>query len=242
MHRPFVLIIPALCAFSLYGVPIGGPISCGAGTTPTITLMVDQTLYTNFNMQGNSQGCTISGTFGSALTTGYTVTVTAFTQPDPVIDFGMNFSSSGDPVVTLMISTPYTGGPFTSIYSTGAGTLTDTDGNGSASALPQSGSDIQLVKVNGSIITQPSPVNPGCSFTGQAPFFSQACPPPTARLASGSFPATGTLEVDAAFILSAGDSYNVTGSTSFTPEPATAFLLGAGLLAMAGLVRRSRVR
>jgi hypothetical protein len=231
MHRLLALVVPTLCAVHLYGGPVTG---C------TASLTVDGTTYTSFGIESSPTGCSINGTFGSLLTTGYTVTVTASTQSDPVIDFGMNFSGSTDPVVTLMISTPYTGGPFSTITTAGSGILTDSDFSGSASALPQSGGDIELVKVNGVTVSTVSPLNPGCSVSGTPGFTQPACGPATSQQTDGSFPGTGTLELDAAFILSAGDSYNLTGSTSFnsTPEPATGVLLGAGLVAIAALARR----
>jgi hypothetical protein len=233
VHRLLVLIVATLCAVSLYGAQVTG---CSASLT------VDGTTYTTFGIEASSTGCAINGTFSNP-SAGYTVTVTASTQSDPVIDFGMNFADgSTDPVVTLTISTPYTGGPFSTITTSGSGTLADSDFSGSASALPQSGGDIELVKVNGTTVSTVSPQNPGCSFSGTPGFTQPACGSATSQQTDGSFPTTGTLELDVAFILSAGDSYNFTGSASFnsTPEPATGVLLGAGLAAIATLARRRR--
>jgi len=54
------------------------------------------------------------------MTTGYVVTIQAFTVADPVIDFGMNFAGSPiDPNVSLMISTPYTGAISATPYTLG---------------------------------------------------------------------------------------------------------------------------
>jgi len=75
-------------------------------------------------------------------------------------------------------------------------------------------------------------------FSGQPAGYSQNCPVPTSQQLFGNFPAAGTLELDLAFILSAGDSYNVSGSAGFTPEPATNVLMAAGLVALIGLARR----
>jgi hypothetical protein len=141
----------------------------------------------------------------------------------------------------LTITTPYSGGPYTTLYTTGSGTITDTDLNGSASALP-TGDDIQVVKVNGNTVFIPGTQNPGC-FASGTPGFSQPCGPPTAfqtDVTSLANTSTGTLELDVAYQLSVGDSYNVSGSASLTPEPATGVLLGAGLLAIAALARRGR--
>jgi hypothetical protein len=238
MYR--LLVVSLLVAASVYGGAVSPP--CGAGTTPTYTLMVDSTSYTNFNLSGNAQsGCTASGTFGSMATTGYVVKITGFTLSDPVIDFGMDFSgTSSDPAITLMVSTPYTGGPFTNLVTTATGTLTDSSGSGSASVMPQSGGDILNPKLNGSPILVGGGQNPGCSFSGQAPGFSMPCPSTTTQIFNGPFPGSGTLELDAVFNLSAGASYNVNGSAQFNtvPEPGSAVLMAAGLLSIIGLLRR----
>jgi hypothetical protein len=194
MHRLPILIVPALFAVSLYGGTTNG---CGVGSTPSVSLQVDATLYTNFNISGGPPAsCAISGTFGSFSTTGYLITVTGSTETDPVIDFGLNFSGDGaDPLVTLMISNPYVGGPYSTIYTTSSGTITDTNLNGSASALPPgSSTDIQVVKVNGSTVPTANPQNPGCNASG-APGFSQPCGPPTAMQNPAIFAtsSTGTL-------------------------------------------------
>jgi hypothetical protein len=238
MRRFLLLIVPTLCAAGLHGAPIGGPIQGACGST-TATLMVNSTPY-SLAMEGTPTSCFIGGTFGTFGTTGYTITVTATTQSDPVIDFGMNFSGDGsDPLVTLQISTPYIGGPYLSLFATGSGTLTNSGTTGAASVLPQSGSDIETVLVNGIPLVTGSPLNPGCSFSGEPQGFVQnGCGPLTTMQINGPFPSTGTLEVDAVFNLSATGSYNVSGSASFTPEPASGVLLSAGLLAMLGLARR----
>jgi hypothetical protein len=231
-----VLIVSVLCAVSLYGDPCSGI---------EASLTVNETLYT-LGMESNSSTCFLTGAFGSFQETGYTVTINASIQPDPVIDFGMNFEGTdGDPSVVLMISTPYTGGPFSTVSITGSGTLTDSGRmDGSASVAPQSGSDIEIVRVNGSTISPQSPINPGCSFTGQVLGFSQLCPSATSAQVNGSFLASGTLEVDAAYILSSADSYNVAGSATLgaVPEPrAAGVLLGSCLLAAIALARRRRL-
>lgn len=235
MHRLLILIVPTLCVVSLYGEPIG----CTATASLTVQATTGTTIYSPFG-EGNATGCFFGGSFGTLASNGYVVTLTASTQSDPVIDFGMNFDgSSTDPVVTLTISTPYSGGPYKMLYTTGSGTITDTDLNGSASALP-TGDDIQTVKVNGNTVSIPGTQNPGCSASGE-PGFSSPCGPPTAFLtdvASLANTSTGTLELDVSYQLSVGDSYNVSGSASLTPEPATGVLLGAGLVAIAALARR----
>ena len=235
MHRLLALLVPALCAIGLQGAQV----NCLA----TTSLMVDGTPFTP-NMEGDANGCFINGTFGSLQTTGYIVTITASTQSDPVIDFGMNFSAGSDPLVTLSISIPYVGGPYTTIYTTASGTITDTGLLGSASALPAGSNpaDIQTVLVNGSIVPTGSPQNPGCNASG-TPGFSQPCGFPTGMQNPAIFATseTGTLELDEVFQLSGGASYSISGSVSFTPEPATGILLGGGLLAIAAFARRRRL-
>ena len=237
MSRLLMNLCIIVCALTLSGGMASG--DCGPNS-PSAMLTVDSTTYSGFTMSGTANGCTISGIFGSFATTGYTVTIRAFTMADPVIDFGMNFAGSLDPNVSLKISVPYTEAtsapPF--IMTTSFGSLIDSDRNGSASVTPQSGSDIQTVKVNGTAILPELPMNPGCSFSGQPAGFTQNCPAPTSRSVFGSFPGTGTLELDLAFILSAGDSYNVGGTVNLAPEPATNVLLAAGLVALIGLARR----
>jgi len=232
MHRLLTLIVPTLCAVSLYG----GPVSCAA----TASLMVDTTAYT-LNMVGDGNVCSMSGTFGSFLTTGYVVTVTASTRSDPVIDFGMNFSHSGsDPSVTLKITSPYSesGGLTPTIFTSASGILTDSSLNGTSFALPQSGNDIETVKINGNVLVTASPLNPGCGPSGTPGI--KPCGPPTSMQTVTNLETTGsgTFEMDTAFVLSANASYNVTGSVTFAPEPATGVLLGAGLVAIAALARR----
>jgi hypothetical protein len=197
---------------------------------PTVTFAVNGTDYSDiFTVSATTPGqlYTISA---DTSVDGVTVDVSATTQPDPLIDFGMSFS--GDPVIFLEIDSPYFG---TTLLNQFGGGLTDQLSHGAilTGCLPPPasveagncpGPFVEEFSING---TPVAAINPGSTFTG------------------GSVPSTGNLTLDLGFNLSGGTvMFNgLADFTTGTPEPGTVALIGLGITALgvAGRFRR-RVR
>src|SRR5262245_25070302 len=220
----------------------------GAGVCqcpPSIIALVNGTNYSNsfaVTALTNNQGYSING---SIITDLFQFSLNVNTQPDPEIDFGM--SISGDPDVSIIITQTFLGGPFPNFFSTSSGTITDANKDGIASML---GSPyIQTTFLNGVLIGQQ---NTGCDLTGP-PGFTAACPSAQAlslaalggqSFSASALPPHGVLELDIGFRLSDGDATSLTGSSviSAVPEPAAALLFATGLLAVAGIGLRQKLR
>lgn len=204
-----------------------------------------------FSLSGTVSGPGFSVTFQEGTTV----------NPDPLIDFGLEFSSFdsgeafssfsisdaavGDVTFSLSIFSAYSGGPFSSITHASTGLLIDVDGNQNSYASNLNFPfNIQTTYLNGVIFDQQ---NAGCTSSAPVaecndPFF----PPGNflADAAANPIPNQGTMQVTLDFTLSVGDTYIVNGGTFIdaaeVPEPATLSLLGAGILALAGLARSRR--
>jgi hypothetical protein len=244
---PRLLVLLFLLASVLFGAAIQ---PCPLPTCPTISFIVDGTdISSNFTaIPGEGPNGTVFHITGSFSNPSFSVTLDAFTQPDPVIDFGMSFDSSADPSVSLTITSPYSGGPFSGFDSSSSGQITP-GANTIGNSFVQGNFNgfIQEFFINGVLVDSS---NPGCNYTG-AP--GQTLPCPNVQPASfsklaqiggfpiasvGGFPDQGTIELAASFNISAGDHFVLSGSGILTPEPATGSLMFAGVLALAGIALR----
>ena len=234
--------------------------TCGVDV-PVVSLFVNggSDLGGAFTVQREDvTGCvySLSGTVTGA---GFTVTFQEGTiiNTDPLIDFGLEFSSFdggdflsfsdaavGDVTFSLSILSPYTGGPFTNITNSSTGVIVDVDASGNSYAqnfnFPF---NIQTTYLNGVIFDQQ---NAGCTTSERIAECNDPFIPPANFLADNAnpIPNEGTMQVTIDFTLSAGDSYILNGGTFIdaaeVPEPGTITLFGAGILALTGLARLSR--
>lgn len=163
----------------------------------------------------------------------------ALTTPDPFVgfSFGVINESTSNMIFTYDFSTPFSGGPYYLAETIFVGTLIDAQFTGTSTVTPSGDPFVMESYVNGVKIPGFGR-GTGCT-TPAGVFFCS----------SGAFgvvgpvgylsPATGTLEVKGAFVLTPGGQYTLTGRTQiFTPEPGTVMLFGSALLGVAGIIRR----
>jgi len=246
--------------------------TCNPDQIPTVSLFVNGQEYTGTGIvvTPSRVSCThtISGTATDILQTGgaYSVTFNSgFVAEDPLVDFGLEFSSfddgggatlqalqtlpgSGlqtpainlvtDLTIELIIRSNYSGGPFDFLNIFSFGELID---NGSDGAFLFGN---QLFFLDGN--QSPAAVlNFNCPEAGGC----NGVPPPTEfpgpALVAGPLSIggeTGIMELRLNFALSAGDTFVVGGGTALeaTPEPATLSLIGIGLLSLVAIARSRR--
>jgi hypothetical protein len=215
-----------------------------ADVCPIISLTVntDSISGCSFTLGQTQDGSAGYGFSGSL--DGVTVTGDVYTE---MIDYSLDFSGANSTVKFSLI-TAYSGGPYSTLYSTSGGTFTS---DGSATVSPFAGSFLQTVSAYGGVgpganLVDSLHQNPGCTTAGTStpcPTYGQVSSP-----GNISFPASdGTLKLYDNFVLSGEGTYDASGSGGFssdpapqtvTPEPVTVPLLAAGILALAVLARR----
>jgi hypothetical protein len=164
--------------------------------------------------------------------TGVSMSGSIVFDSDPFVSYGVTFNNSGDlsdMLFTLVVTDPYSGGPFDTAFSTMAGSVTD-GGEGEVSVTPGPALDIQQPYVNGVPF---GAIVGGC---GEAvPLFSSnPCGEGNLLSIPMLSPASGTLEIVITADVGAGDVFNVNGAAGLfdtTPEPGSMYLMGSGLIA-----------
>jgi hypothetical protein len=173
----------------------------------------------------------------------YTVSGFFTTSVDPQISYSMGFTNlnpTASTMFSMLFSTPYIGGPYTTATSTQSGTYTDTNNNGSVIVNPGSASAIHTPNYDGTTFGQ---IVGGCSVTVSAGS-SGPCGSGNLSGIAVSTAAAGTLSLTLSPNISAGDSYSATGlarlgsAASPTPEPGTLSTIAGGLILVAALRRK----
>jgi len=197
---------------------------------PTVTFAINGTDYSDvFTVSATSPGVSYTVS-ANTVVDGVTVDVTATTDPDPVIGFGMSFSS-GDPVIFLQIVSPY-------FSSTGLSQF----GDGLTAQLSQGATLAGCLPPSSSAEAGVCPASPLGGFVEELSINGGAQiaqNPGSTSSFSGSFPSTGNVTLDLGFDLSGSVVLN--GSAGFSapsPEPGTIVMIGFGLVALTSAARR----
>jgi hypothetical protein len=158
--------------------------------------------------------------------------------PDPFVgfSFGVVNNSGSNETFSYDFTTPFAGGPYSMAQTVFADALVAT-GPSTATVTPFGDKFVMESYVNGVLISGFGRGN-GCatvSMVCQSGFIGALGP--VAYLS----PASGTLEVKGSFIVTPGGQYTLTGRTDLlgpVPEPGTLAMFGAGVVGIAGLLRR----
>ena len=241
MSKTTVLALALLAGFGIPAVmaetcPSGAASGSGAGA-PGISATINGQPVSEPAEKGYNGGVYCAKLSGSTAA-GVSMSGSVLLDADPFVSYGVTFNNSGglsDMIFTLVVTDPYSGGPFNTAFSTMSGSVTD-GGDGEVSVTPGSALDIQQPYVNGVPF---GAIVGGCSGP-VARFSSSACGEGNLLTIPMLSTASGTLEIDITADVSAGDVFSVNGAAGLfetTPEPGSMYLMGSGLIA-AWLARR----
>lgn len=164
---------------------------------------------------------------------------------DPFVAYGAavtNFSAV-PMTFSFIFSTPYVGGPYTTLQSSHSSSVTDSGSkpDGAIQVGLQKGfTHVHSPLLDGIGILGGSRGD-GCNLTGKAGF-SDTCDNSSTPNVAILSAASGVLSVQLRFVLSPGDIYTANGRVEIAnpvPEPATYAMAGVALLAAALYRRRS---
>ncbi len=217
-----------------------------AAIGPSGSLIIGET-STNFDIAA-VPGTKLSQLSIDMMGSSWSVEGQATVNPDPFIDYGFTIKNFGASPLnfTLILATPFTGGPYSLAKSSHSGSITDSEGQ-----LPMDGA-VSVVAAAGGLHQPAVDGNPfgaiagGCSDAGVAGDSFYCGIGNLNGLAISTGP-TGMLSVTLSGTLSAGDVYTFNGLARIynlpgdneIPEPATMGMAAAAFGALV-LVRRYR--
>jgi hypothetical protein len=173
------------------------------------------------------------------------------TNPDPFIEyaFGVKNFTAMPLMFTFIFATPVVGGPYDTLISSHASTITEGailggSPDGTHLVTPGVNAFIHTPSIDG-VDTAVGVIGDGCAGAGDP--FSGPCDGPSGSTDPIASVSPASLDVTVSFVLSAGDLYSTTGRVEISdvgpgliPEPST-YMLGLSALG-ALLVFRRRLR
>lgn len=179
---------------------------------------------------------------GTILGPGFRLSADLLINPDPFVDYGLEFVSDDCPGGNCVIVPPniitiveFEDGPWSGLYSSFYMFVRDANNDGRVSAtgmLP--GGRMMYTSVEGTPYHQ---LGNGCSFQDVTPGFSSVCDDATLYSLIPETGTNGLLMLQISFLPSLGDAFGFRGTAALVPEPATWSLL---LLAVVPLWRGCR--
>jgi len=255
MYRFLFAAVAVLSTTAAYGAALTcTPIGVGTLEAPQVSVRIGDFDCSNVLTFSGEKPVLVSlpGPIGeNAITVPDVFSLRSFSaviNSDPFINYAFAIANltAAPQDVTVVFSSPFTGGPYGSLASSHQLGVTDGDGNGSVSVQPIAGqSFIHQPFVDGADVDG---LNPGCTLSpgagGSASCYASGAP----TFVGISTGATGTFGVRIQFTLSPGDLISTSGRVELfpsgvplgnTPEPATLGTLGAGLAALVVWRRRT---
>ena len=244
-----ILMLLATMMFSFASVMYANPINCSVtpsdpscaptmlltyqvGSGPTQTMSPTTPVFSN----GSWLAEYTPQTFPDFLFTGGQVA----SSPDPFVGFSFGIINSSGHTMTFNYDfiTPYAGGPYAFVQSVFGDVLIDTNFVGTSTIKPVGTKYVMNTYDTGNLINMVD-LGKGCTtpvsvYVCSSPDDGAIGPLPYVSLASG------ILEVQGSFTVTAGGQYTLTGRSALlpVPEPGTLALLGTGVLGLGGWLRR----